>query len=268
MTMDTSHFHSNAMTNHSNGSTHQYSSLPGISPHQLQQQPSQLPPHTLPPLQPQHAALSMHSMYGQPSSAPHTPRTPGTPGTPMSGAAPGNFPQAAQQPLARGYQMQQAMRDMGAPYQQHPGWNTSQSMMSQNATAMSHPQPIAPAPSQGGRLPPVPLRPMPSGGLQQMPNSLASQYGQSQMLAQPSLLQEDVQPTHVVGSQGRRGILPSAPGRPAVNANGAPGTGRNAAIPAKDADGKFPCPHCTKTYLHAKHLKRHLLRRMLLWPWC
>jgi len=31
-------------------------------------------------------------------------------------------------------------------------------------------------------------------------------------------------------------------------------------IPQKDADGKFPCPHCTKTYLHAKHLKRHLLR--------
>ncbi|EJT69054.1 hypothetical protein GGTG_13451 [Gaeumannomyces tritici R3-111a-1] len=31
-------------------------------------------------------------------------------------------------------------------------------------------------------------------------------------------------------------------------------------IPQKDADGKFPCPHCSKTYLHAKHLKRHLLR--------
>ena len=31
-------------------------------------------------------------------------------------------------------------------------------------------------------------------------------------------------------------------------------------IPQKDDDGKFPCPHCNKTYLHAKHLKRHLLR--------
>ncbi|KAL0634686.1 hypothetical protein Q9L58_006350 [Maublancomyces gigas] len=30
--------------------------------------------------------------------------------------------------------------------------------------------------------------------------------------------------------------------------------------PVKDQDGKFPCPHCPKTYLHAKHLKRHLLR--------
>jgi hypothetical protein len=68
--------------------------------------------------------------------------------------------------------------------------------------------------------------------------------------------------THVVGSQGRRGILPSAPGRAAVmpNAvNGSPKT--NNAVPAKDADGKFPCPNCNKTYLHAKHLKRHMLRR-------
>ncbi|PWW74642.1 hypothetical protein C7212DRAFT_298407 [Tuber magnatum] len=30
--------------------------------------------------------------------------------------------------------------------------------------------------------------------------------------------------------------------------------------PVKDQDGKFPCSHCPKTYLHAKHLKRHLLR--------
>lgn len=29
---------------------------------------------------------------------------------------------------------------------------------------------------------------------------------------------------------------------------------------AKDADGKFPCLTCNKTYLHAKHLKRHMLR--------
>jgi hypothetical protein len=32
------------------------------------------------------------------------------------------------------------------------------------------------------------------------------------------------------------------------------------AIPVKDQDGKFPCPNCNKTYLHAKHLKRHMLR--------
>ena len=67
--------------------------------------------------------------------------------------------------------------------------------------------------------------------------------------------------THVVGSQGRRGILPSAPGRPAVSANGLNGSPKGGLAPAKDADGKYPCPNCTKTYLHAKHLKRHMLRR-------
>lgn len=67
--------------------------------------------------------------------------------------------------------------------------------------------------------------------------------------------------THVVGSQGRRGILPSAPGRPPVSANGLNGSPKGGQMPQKDADGKFPCPNCTKTYLHAKHLKRHMLRR-------
>ncbi|MCJ1312937.1 hypothetical protein MMC25_006613 [Agyrium rufum] len=37
-------------------------------------------------------------------------------------------------------------------------------------------------------------------------------------------------------------------------------TKKAAVIPMKDADGKYPCQHCNKTYLHAKHLKRHLLR--------
>ena len=31
----------------------------------------------------------------------------------------------------------------------------------------------------------------------------------------------------------------------------------------KDSEGKFPCEHCNKNYLHAKHLKRHMLRREL-----
>lgn len=72
---------------------------------------------------------------------------------------------------------------------------------------------------------------------------------------------EEPQPTHVVGSQGRRGILPSAAGKPPAVA-GANTSGQKAApTPPKDAEGKYPCPHCTKNYLHAKHLKRHLLRR-------
>ena len=77
---------------------------------------------------------------------------------------------------------------------------------------------------------------------------------------------EEPQPTHVVGSQGRRGILPSAAGRPAAIA-GANTSGQKAApTPEKDCEGKYPCPHCAKTYLHAKHLKRHLLRRMYPMP--
>jgi len=32
-------------------------------------------------------------------------------------------------------------------------------------------------------------------------------------------------------------------------------------IPQEDADGKHPCSHCKKTYLHVKHLKRHIVRR-------
>ena len=76
------------------------------------------------------------------------------------------------------------------------------------------------------------------------------------LASQPSTLAKhpDLEPTHVVGQQGRRGILPSAPGR-------APPSSGKSIVPVKDQDGKFPCPHCSKTYLHAKHLKRHMLRR-------
>lgn len=138
------------------------------------------------------------------------------------------------------------------PQQQQQQYRTTTSMMPQSTTAMSHPQAIAPAPA-GGRMGQQPLRPMPPNGLHGM--GAMQGYGQNNMMM-PNELEP---PTHVVGSQGRRGILPSAPGRPAVTATA---TGNKAAmIPAKDADGKFPCPHCTKTYLHAKHLKRHLLRR-------
>jgi hypothetical protein len=184
----------------------------------------------------------MQSMY---SSAPHTPRTPATPNTPGSAnAMGGRFPNMTQ---SQNYQM------MSTNNYQQPSqpYRSSSSMIPNSSTAMSH-TPIAPAPMHNHRVPQQ-LRPMPAQGLQQMPGSMGSPYGQHNMLSQLEM----EPPTHVVGSQGRRGILPSAPGRPAVSATG---TGKNAMIPAKDADGKFPCPHCTKTYLHAKHLKRHLLR--------
>jgi hypothetical protein len=161
------------------------------------------------------------------------------------------------QSALRGYHLQ------GTSYQQPlQSYSTPNTMMPPSSGAMSLPQAIAPtsAPSNN-RL--VPLRPMtsapplhPQHGLHPMQPAMSSGYGSQ------SLMPDQDTPTHVVGSQGRRGILPSAPGRPAVSATGT-GSTKNATIPAKDADGKFPCPHCTKTYLHAKHLKRHLLRRRL-----
>lgn len=146
------------------------------------------------------------------------------------------------------------------PYQHPPppqSYPSTSGMVQRSTTVTaSHPQPIAPAPPSGGRVPPE-LRPMPAGaGMPQQPG-MNSPYAQSPLMPQPGMLPDAEQPTHVVGSQGRRGILPSAPGRPAAPAAG---SATKTQIPQKDADGKFPCPHCTKTYLHAKHLKRHLLR--------
>ena len=126
------------------------------------------------------------------------------------------------------------------------------------------------ASSSGASIPPstapagLPaIRPMPSGVVGGAPNGppgLASAGQLGPMGQQPQYLQADDAPTHVVGSQGRRGILPSAPGRPNAPTQGNAQSSKSM-IPQKDADGKYPCPHCNKTYLHAKHLKRHLLRR-------
>lgn len=230
-----------------------YPSPTAISPHQLQ---SGSPlPQTLPPLQPP-ASAAMQPMYG---SNPHTPRTPGTPNTPNSTNNLPSYQQQTSQPTSnRGiYSMSQQSQ-----YPPPQGYATSAPMMPQTTTASSGPQPIAPA--TGSRAPPV-LRPMPPGGIMSQQPGTQSPYGAPNPMMQPqSVLPDGEQPTHVVGSQGRRGILPSAPGRPAAPAAG---TGsKNTVIPVKDADGKFPCPHCTKTYLHAKHLKRHLLRRKLSNP--
>lgn len=216
-----------------------FSSLPAISPQQLQHHNPHLP-QTLPPLQ----ALSMH-IYAP--SAPHTPRTPAAPNTPGSANTLNSFLQMG--PRAD-YQMIHTTQNQQPPQQ----YRTTSAMLPQASTAMSHPQPIAPTPMQS-RMPQT-LRP--PNGIQHMQSVMSTPYGQPNMIQHPGLLDNLEPPTHVMGSQGRRGILPSAPGRPAVTATGS--STKNAMIPAKDADGKFPCPHCTKTYLHAKHLKRHLLR--------
>ncbi|KAH9908696.1 hypothetical protein F4778DRAFT_768512 [Xylariomycetidae sp. FL2044] len=236
--MDSGHHQPYSSTIGTSGSA--YPSPSAIAPHQLQH--GSTTQHTLPPLQ-QHSP-AMQSIYG---SNPHTPRTPGTPNTPQ----PNTMSQYPPPNAAAGRGSYGMMPNQYPTHQQYPA---SSSMMPQTSVATSHPQPIAPAPAAA--RPPV-LRPMPAGGV--MPQTgLPSPYSGSPMMPhQPSLLQDNEQPTHVVGSQGRRGILPSAPGRPAAPTGPA---AKNTVIPQKDADGKFPCPHCTKTYLHAKHLKRHLLR--------
>ncbi|PNH36188.1 hypothetical protein BJF96_g139 [Verticillium dahliae] len=255
--MDASQYSTNGINSSATGTGGSYPSPPpAVTPHQLSQHNSQqnspMPHHTLPPLQP-HPSAAMNQMYG---SNPHTPRTPATPNTPTSNAG-GNTNGNSM----ASYPNQAAHAGRGAPYQMQAnyppppqGYATSSGMMPQSTMAHSHPQPIAPAPI-GGRVPPN-LRPMPPGGVMPQPG-VQSPYGPGGMMQQS--LPDGDQPTHVVGSQGRRGILPSAPGRPTAPQAGS-GTAKSTVIPQKDADGKFPCPHCTKTYLHAKHLKRHLLR--------
>ncbi len=75
--------------------------------------------------------------------------------------------------------------------------------------------------------------------------------------SRPAIIPENNPPPDMVGAQGRRGVPPSAPGKLAAPVAGSV----QVKTPRKDVDGRFPCPHCTKTYLNAKHLKRHFLRR-------
>lgn len=236
------HFSTNVITT----SADSYPSPSAVSPHHLQHGSSI--PQTLPPLQPNNLVMQQSAYSGYP-----TPRTPATPNTPGSTSSMASYPPPPSQNGGRGAYPMMANN----PYQQtQQSYGTSSSMMPQATTAPAHAQPIAPAPTTANRVPSV-LRPMPAGGVVSQ-TGMNSPYAQSPLMPQPSMLPEG-EPTHVVGSQGRRGILPSAPGRPAAPAPGT--TTAKPSIPQKDADGKFPCPHCTKTYLHAKHLKRHLLRR-------
>jgi hypothetical protein len=245
----------NSSANVINTSAASYPTLSAQSPHQphqRQQPPSTAPPQTLPPLQPGHPA---HAAY--PGYSSNSPKTSAAPSGQNSSNAMTSYPPPPQQNAGRGASYP-IMNNNPYPPQPYPG--ASSSMLPQTTTAASHPQPIAPAPSPAGSRGPPLLRPMPAGGVISQPG-MNSPYGQSPLMPQTSMMTEGDQPTHVVGSQGRRGILPSAPGRPAAPAAGT-AQAKNQ-IPQKDADGKFPCPHCTKTYLHAKHLKRHLLRRKL-----
>ncbi|KAJ5081707.1 hypothetical protein NUU61_009971 [Penicillium alfredii] len=211
-------------------------------------------PHTLPPLQPHHPQspaphpymsqpyrpdlsrfpASTHDVYGA-STAPIMPHT--TVGSLSSSLLP------------------PPNQTQAHPTQSYP---PPPSVLPPASTAQSYPQPIAPAPPRDRR---TDFNGLPSGafsysdgkGWGMGPEVNGANGGSPYGSKEPPR-------TQVVGSQGRRGILPSVPGRATPVSNGVNGAAKSTTIPAKDADGKFPCPHCNKTYLHAKHLKRHLLR--------
>lgn len=238
-----------------------------ISSMPMPQYPMQYPvsqPHTLPPLQPHHTQsptphpymaqqyrpdlsrfpASTHDVYAAAPTAPIMPHTS------VGSLAPSSLlPHPDFQTQAH-------------PSQSYP---PPPSVLPPSSTAQSYPQPIAPAPPRDRR---PDFNGLPSGAFSysdgkswgmgpDMNGANGSPYGANGT----PYGAKDPPRTQVVGSQGRRGILPSVPGRVTPVANGVNGSAKSTTIPAKDADGKFPCPHCNKTYLHAKHLKRHLLRR-------
>ncbi|KKY19205.1 putative c2h2 transcription factor [Phaeomoniella chlamydospora] len=200
--------------------------------------------------QPQLPPIQAHQSH-QPGGYMSQHYRPEPPRYPPSSAAPYgsdrySMPQQQQQqqqpPPPQGVQGSNLLPQPGQQYQ------PSHTYTPPSSVAGSYPQRIAPAPPRDSN---------PTGAPGYGPPDGRAGWPGSEGLAPPDT--SKYQPTHVVGSQGRRGILPSAPGRPGAVPNGANGTAKNA-IPPKDADGKFPCPNCNKTYLHAKHLKRHLLR--------
>ncbi|KAF2762975.1 hypothetical protein EJ05DRAFT_516422 [Pseudovirgaria hyperparasitica] len=189
--------------------------------------------HTLPPL---NGSNQYPPMYGQqgPGSNPQTPLPPHT-----TGSSAGSIPSMSAHPPLR--PLQPSIGSMT-----YPPYSSAQSSPYPTSTAPG--QQIAPAPMSGGPM--QELRPMP-------PNQLAMpHYGGHALMSQQQHMgnQQDQEPIHVVGQQGRRGVLPTVPGRTP------PSAGKPATNPTKNADNKFECPHCNKTYLHLKHLKRHLLR--------
>lgn len=128
-------------------------------------------------------------------------------------------------------------------------------MMVQFTSPNLRTQHTTPAPAGSHGLPI--LRPKPRSSYTRQSEALSSRG--NYIIDSSSVWCDEEHLTHVVGGQGRRGILPSAPGLPTAPAAGS-GV-KNKVIPFKDANGRFPCVYCTKTYLHVKYLKRHVLRR-------
>ncbi|KAI9729755.1 MAG: hypothetical protein M1834_006706 [Cirrosporium novae-zelandiae] len=205
---------------------------------------------TLPPLQGPHASsTSVNALLGPPNNVSNVSR-PNPSNSTLSNSRLSAFPHLAPQVSTSGHVPSPLYQTSNQRYSNGQGY------MSMPSTLQPYSQPIAPAPPRD-RFPD--FRPPSLGAINPLEPSQAARWISPENLTKSAQqIGQESPRTHVVGSQGRRGVLPSAPGRPAINGNGE--GGKTTVIPQKDADGKFPCPHCNKTYLHAKHLKRHLLR--------
>lgn len=201
---------------------------------------------TLPPLSNSyHPFPHEHSAQGAASSQPAY-----TPTTTTADGQHASYPSYARQDSLQPSNYQQTPRS----------FQSSQPYQSLGTSASSY-RPYLPLASQQSRL--ADIRPMPLGGLNGH-HSTSTAPGLSTHSAFGHLATPDnSQPVHVVGSQGRRGILPSANGRPIAVASTHTSKSSTAGLKKDPSDGKWPCDHCNKRYLHAKHLKRHLLRRKL-----
>ncbi|KAL0764117.1 hypothetical protein CaCOL14_013444 [Colletotrichum acutatum] len=162
-------------------------------------------------------------------------------------------------------QQQQQQQFRGPYHQTHqyppsPHAYGTQSTQPQITMASSHPQPIAFDPAFG-RVSPH-LYPIPAGGVRPQ-SGMNSLYGPGAVMA--GGVGEVDQPTHVVGFQGHREILPSAPGRAAAT-SAAAGNTKGTVIPVNDADGKYPCPDCNETFKKARQLKSHHQRQTGKFP--
>ncbi|KAF2877489.1 hypothetical protein BDV95DRAFT_644746 [Massariosphaeria phaeospora] len=190
-------------------------------------------PH-LPTLPPLNGSAQYPPMYGQ-NSNPQTPITPHTPASSAPNTSTSSAPSGPQHPQLR-------------PIQPSPS-----SYMSLTSSTYSQ-APLMPTTSAHPSTHHLACAPLPNG-LQDMRAGNIALVPQSQLYQPPPMHSgQDAEPVHVVGQQGRRGVLPTYPGRPP------PTAGKPPTNPNKNSDGKFECPHCNKTYLHLKHLKRHLLR--------
>ncbi len=119
------------------------------------------------------------------------------------------------------------------------------------------PQPFVTTHASTEVLRPIPFRPIAPAPASRPPVL----YSQRSLIARTPMLGSDP-PPRVLGLQGSGGILPCSPDSAAAPAAGTSQTKDQMA--QMDADGKFPCPRCDKTFQRAKYLKRHFLRREFL----